>query len=666
MRLACVLLIICWFGLPPTARAQSTVPTVGRAIPVQTLAPGGAPLEVELSQYFTLPGVSGPIVQFDTVLGRFNVELRADAAPQHVGNFLEYARRGAYNDSFFHRSASLDPSGAISVVQGGGYFIAADGVDVIGTSEPVPLEYRLPNERGTLAAARTSDVNSATSQWYFNVTDNSAALGPENGGGYTVFGRVLGTGMTVVDAIAALPRVDAGGPFNELPVRNYTSGDVRVENLALVNSVTLLALYSDPITAGVLSFSAQTSNAGVVTAAVAGSTLTLTPVSGGEATITVEARDVNGNAAMTTFRVAVSNEQPAITMQPVSRTVAAGSTVVLSGAATAATRYQWRRNGEDLPGATDSALVIAGASTEDAGTYTLVASNALGSTASRDASVSVATVPASEVGRLVNLSIRAGAGTGAETLIVGFVLGGNGTTGETPLLIRGIGPWLAGQGLAGALLDPALTMYSGQTVVATNENWAGNTDVSAWGARVGAFPLASNLEAALAASPQRGAYTVQITGSGGTGIALAEIYEAATTFTAETPRLINVSARANVGTGANVPIAGFVIRGSTARTVLVRAAGPALAMLGVEGTLADPKLQLAIPGTGTVVAENDNWGGVPEVVAAANSLGAFPFVHGTSTDAALLVTLPPGDYTALVTGADGGTGVALVEVYEVP
>jgi hypothetical protein len=118
-----------------------------------------------------------------------------------------------------------------------------------------------------------------------------------------------------------------------------------------------------------------------------------------------------------------------------------------------------------------------------------------------------------------------------------------------------------------------------------------------------------------------------------------------------------------VGTGVNILIAGFVIGGSGTDTVLIRASGPALVPLGVTGTLADPELQLY---TGsTLLGTNVGWGGSANIVAAAAAVGAFAWTNLSSSDSALLVTLPPGSYTAEVSGASGDTGVALVEVYEV-
>lgn len=664
-------IVLLWLGLTAVAlNAQTTVPTVTRVIPPQFLAPGGASATVSLADFFGLPGVSGQVVQFDTVLGRFNVELRSDAAPQHVANFLGYVQRGNYTSTFIHRSAPLDDTGAISIVQGGGYIATSTGVFDVPAQPPVPLEYALPNERGTLAAARTSNINSATSEWYFNVRDNSTILGPSNGGGYTVFGRVLGTGMTVVDAIAALPRVNAGSPFNQLPVRNYSSGDVQLANFVLVNGISVIPVYPAAGSANaVLGFTAQSSAPNVVTAAISGSTLTLTPVGAGTANVTIRATDTHGRSAEYTFAATVASVAPGFTVQPTSLTVAAGDSVVLRGAANAAASYQWQRNGADVFGATNATLVINNVSTANAGSYTLIARNPIGATTSTAATLTVTNPPAPEVGRVVNMSIRSEAGILDRTLIVGFSLGGSGTSGTAPLLLRGVGPTLTAAGVTGALADPVATVYSGTTVVASNDNWAGDGQVDARARAVGAFALASasSADAALAISPAAGGYTMQITGKGGaTGVTLAEIYDAspADAFTRSTPRLTNVSARTEVGTGERILISGFVIRGSTSKTVLIRASGPALAGFGVSNTLANPKLQLYRGSA--LVGENEDWGGDTPVAVAVASVGAFPWTNGASRDAALLVTLEPGSYSAQVSGSDGGTGIALVEVYEVP
>ncbi len=139
--------------------------------------------------------------------------------------------------------------------------------------------------------------------------------------------------------------------------------------------------------------------------------------------------------------------------------------------------------------------------------------------------------------------------------------------------------------------------------------------------------------------------------------------------TAAAPRLINISTRGQVGTGANLLIAGFVVGGTTSKTVLIRASGPAIgaAPFNVPGTLADPQLQLYGQGSpAPLIATNTGWSGNAQVAAAAASVGAFAWTNPAGKDSALLVTLPPGAYTAQVSGASGDSGVALVEVFDVP
>jgi hypothetical protein len=132
---------------------------------------------------------------------------------------------------------------------------------------------------------------------------------------------------------------------------------------------------------------------------------------------------------------------------------------------------------------------------------------------------------------------------------------------------------------------------------------------------------------------------------------------------ADAAKMVNLSTRALVGAGENQLIGGIVLRGGTARTLLIRALGPALGALGVAGTLSDPRLQLFRGAD--LVAENDDWGGDPLMAAAARSVGAFALSDPGSRDAVLLLSLPPGLYTAQVSGANGATGVALLEAYEV-
>ncbi|MBL9186095.1 MAG: hypothetical protein JNK23_01320 [Opitutaceae bacterium] len=275
-------------------------------------------------------------------------------------------------------------------------------------------------------------------------------------------------------------------------------------------------------------------------------------------------------------------------------------------------------------------------------------------------------------GRISNLSIRSAAGTGAQTLIVGTVIRGESPLSTKPLLIRGIGPALTVFGVPGALADPVLTVYAGSSVVASNDNWGGDAQVTAVGNALGAFGLApaTSRDAALyapALAPRD--YTIQITGAGGgTGVALAEVYDAtpADTFTSTRPQLVNVSARTQVGTGADILIAGFTLAGDQPRRLLIRAVGPTLGAFGVAGTLADP--QLTLFSGANRLQENNDWGAATnaaEVTAATTQLGTFPLGAG-ARDSAILTTLQPGSYTAQISGVGNTTGVALVEIYVLP
>jgi len=366
---------------------------------------------------------------------------------------------------------------------------------------------------------------------------------------------------------------------------------------------------------------------------------------------------------------------PSITQQPYPLSISSGSTVVFNVTASGmpAPTYQWYfnggalSNGAGISGVTGPALVISGATAASAGTYYCMASNSSGSVQSNSAALAVST--STDVGRLINISCRAQVGTGGNILIAGFAVGGAGASGSESLLIRGSGPALDAFNVAGALPDPQLQLFSGSTLLATNNGWGGNAQIASTAASVGAFPWTdpSSHDSALLQTLAAGPYTAQISGSSGdTGVALAEVYDATPSgaFTPTTPHLVNISARVQVGTGGNILIAGFVVGGSTSRTVLIRASGPALNPFGVAGTLPDPLLQL-FSGS-TLLGANKAWAGNAEIASTAASVGAFAWSDPSSSDSALLATLPPGAYTAQVSGASGDTGVALIEVYDVP
>jgi hypothetical protein len=266
-------------------------------------------------------------------------------------------------------------------------------------------------------------------------------------------------------------------------------------------------------------------------------------------------------------------------------------------------------------------------------------------------------------GYLGNLSVRARAGSGNETLIVGVTVGGDTATPKT-VLVRGVGPTLGTFGVSDTLADPVLTILNGTNPVANNDDWTSTPDLVATTAAVGAFALGANSRDAviLGTGIATGGYTVQLTGKGGaTGNALIELYDttAAASMTATSTRFTNLSARTFGGTGGDTLIVGFNLAGTTSRRMVMRAVGPGLAAFGVNGTMADPKLELFSGQTKT--GENDNWEAAS--LAAQQAVGAFALTAG-SRDAVLVATLQPGSYTLQVTG--GTTGVVLVEVYEAP
>ena len=173
------------------------------------------------------------ITRVSSNLGEFDIRLFNAETPKTVANFLGYVRRGDYNNSIIHRSV---PG---FVVQGGGFRLKQNSLDAIPSGPMVVNEPGLSNVRGTVAMAKLGgNPNSATNQWFINLSDQNPANLDNQNGGFTVFGEVLGNGMAVADAIAALPVYNAGEVFNELPLRN---AKLTTDNLVLFNSVRSLA-----------------------------------------------------------------------------------------------------------------------------------------------------------------------------------------------------------------------------------------------------------------------------------------------------------------------------------------------------------------------------------------------------------------------------------------
>jgi len=391
-----------------------------------------------------------------------------------------------------------------------------------------------------------------------------------------------------------------------------------------------------------------------------GATLVLPAVQAGDAgAYSVVVTNSAGSTTSATASLTVNPVPvpPAITTQPSPQTVIAGAGARFAIVATSPSplTYQWFKEESPVLGATNAFLDIPTASSAEAGLYTVRLTNAGGVVTS--AAVSLTVLPAS---RLINLSVRAQLDSASAPLILGFV---NRGTAAKAVLIRAVGPTLALFGVPSTVADPRLELFRGTTTVAQNEDWGGTTPLLEAFARVGAFALpAGSKDAALNASVSAEGYTARALSAGGApGSLLVEVYDA-DPATEASSRLINLSARHEVRSVDQPLIAGFIIRGESPKTVLVRGVGPGLAGFGVLQPLADPRLRI-IADDGRVVAENDNWDEGTSGAAAFAQAGAFPLVAG-SRDAALTLTLPAGAYTAHVIGSAGTSGTALLEVYD--
>jgi sugar lactone lactonase YvrE len=265
--------------------------------------------------------------------------------------------------------------------------------------------------------------------------------------------------------------------------------------------------------------------------------------------------------------------------------------------------------------------------------------------------------------RIVNISTRARVGTGDEVAIAGFVITGQ---ESKPVLIRAVGPTLATAfQLSGALASPRLELFQGTTSLAVNSGIAGNrVALDAAAQRAGAFALgAAGTDAAILITLAPGNYTAIVSSTTATaGVALVEVYDLSAPGRGQ--KLLNISTRASAGTAENTLIAGFVVPAGVTKRVLIRGVGPGLTSFGVAGALAQPSLSLT--SGGTTIAQNTNWATSPDsavISAASLQVGAFGLA---TNDSAMVVTLVPGNYTAQVVGVGGATGVALIEVYELP
>ena len=198
-----------------------------------------------LSALMSLP-VMADTVLIETPLGDIEIELLTEDAPKTVANFLSYIESGKYTNSFMHRSVRLQDNSGF-VIQGGGFTFTGT-LGLITPFDPVENEFKVSNTRGTVAMAKLSgQPDSATSQWFINLSDNSEVLDGQNGG-FTVFAKVIGNGMAVADAISDLTILAAASPFTEMPVIDYTADDFNNEVPITEANLVMTALSKKDVT----------------------------------------------------------------------------------------------------------------------------------------------------------------------------------------------------------------------------------------------------------------------------------------------------------------------------------------------------------------------------------------------------------------------------------
>ncbi len=417
--------------------------------------------------------------------------------------------------------------------------------------------------------AKTSDPNSATSQWFINLSDNPGLDDPANSGGFAAFGRVLGTGMVVADRIASLNIYNFGSPYDSLPLQNYvpaTGNTVKTTNLISVTGITQIAPVHSP-----LNFSATSDNTAIAEARVSDNHLLVSGKQIGTARITATATDFDGATVSQTF------------------------------------------------------------------------------------TVNVVAAP----GHLANISTRLPVGTNDNVLIAGFIVRGG---SSKRLVIRGIGQSLVDFGVKSPLLNPVVELHdSTGAAISTNDNWADNANKQEI-IDAGLAPTSPQESAILTTvlSNDNGiAYSVVLRGinaSVGTGV--VEVYDL---DSGPGSSILNISTRGRVSPDPNALIGGFFVSGGTPRRVLIRAIGPSLANSGVSSPLADPVIELH-GANGELLDANDDWQSSPR----ATEIQASGLAPTNPKESAMLNTLGPSAYSAIVRGVNNTSGTASVEVYQLP
>lgn len=564
-------------GLPIVATvslAQNIPPVVSSQIADFTEYAGAPARSIDLSTNFTDPDASAAI-RLTTVLGNIDLILHGAQKPITVANFLNYVDQGRYfkidpttgqlASSFIHRS---EPG---FVIQGGGFLGTVDSSNTsiqptaVLTFPAIQNEPGISNRRGTIAMAKLgNDPNSATSQWFINLADNG---GPPNNldtvnGGFTVFGRVVGNGMTVVDAIAALPRFNAGSPFDELPLRNYNgTSNVQVANLISLPGIAPISPFT---------FSATSDNTNVVSVAVSGTKLLVSGHVVGLAHITVTATDLEGASVSQNFTVnvvAAPGRLVNISTRLQVGTVAdalIGGFIVRGGSskrlmvrgigpslgssgltnllanpilelhdqsgALISSNDNWgdAANKQDIidtgiaPAFAGESAILTDVPSDGNGiAYTAILRGVNNTTGI--GLVEVYDLDSGAGSTILNISTRGRVDQGDNVMVGGIILGGS---EAKPIVIRAIGPSLANAGVPNSLSDPVLELHNAQgALIDSNDDWQSGpraADIQASG-----LAPTDPKESAILNTLAPAAYTAIVRGTGSTptGVALVEAYQ---------------------------------------------------------------------------------------------------------------------------------------------
>ncbi|MBA3273071.1 MAG: hypothetical protein H0T11_04255, partial [Chthoniobacterales bacterium] len=298
-------------------------------------------------------------------------------------------------------------------------------------------------------------------------------------------------------------------------------------------------------------------------------------------------------------------------------------------------------------------LFVKGIGADEAGEIYILADSNVGPSGTGGRVLKLVPAPASPA--LLNLSTRQNVGTGEDVLIGGFIVVGS---AGKPVVLRGVGPSLkaAGEPLPGRMADPFLELHDGSgATIASNNNWVDSPQKQQIIA-TGIQP-ADEKESAILGTLNPGVYTAVLrSATAANGIGLVELYDLGQSVSANA---VNISTRGVVKSGDEVMIGGFIVGGSKSRTLVARAIGPSLAASGVNDPLQNPMLELH-NSSGTIVASNDDWRTTQE-----QQIRQTGIAPRNDKESAILTTLAPGAYTAVISGVQQGTGVALVEVYQV-